>query len=262
MKNVRPAPTQISLRGLSSHSMDVDWTNLAYIEGFGFRLDECLLVLKQSPRLVHCNFEDVGYRVSTGQRDEVHIVHKSVRWLWLDDRSNMANFFDVVSLPSLVYLAFAAEFQPSQALDSVTSFIRRSGCSLETLRITNGDLQEAPIIPLLEATPELYRLELFAVKLSDTLFQHLGETVLDVYNGEVKAFLPDLDSIDLYGALTIQLPGIALSGLGSFHVIHYIDDANSAIFRELISEDGVDLSITDSSNRNLIKDLEMLERSD
>ncbi|KAJ3495992.1 hypothetical protein NLJ89_g10545 [Agrocybe chaxingu] len=288
MRNVRPAPTQISLRGLSLHSMDVDWTNLAYIEGYGFRLDECLLVLQQSPRLVRCNFEDVGQRDSTGWHDQVQIVHKSVRWLCLDDRNNMDDFFDVVSLPSLFYLAFSAGYQPAQALESVTSFIKRSGCSLNTLRITNGDLQEAPIIPLLEATPELYRLELSTVALSDTLFQHLGETVLDVYNGEDNAFLPDLDSIDFFGVSTFSWPSvaaiyapcdtddssdgvyrrecslrIAVYGFEPYNVTHYIDDANSAILRELISERGVDLRITDSqSQRSLIKDLELVMRSD
>ncbi|CAA7270569.1 unnamed protein product [Cyclocybe aegerita] len=278
MKNVLPTPSSIGLRSLHLDSMDVDWTNLLYIEGFGFRLDECLLVVQRCPRLLRCSFEGVDRRATIRRHDRVHIVHNFIRWLWLEDWGNIADFFDNVSFPSLVYLEFMASNLSSRPLEVVTSFIRRSGCSLGTLRISDGDLQEAPIIPLLEATPQLRTLDLFNIKLSDTLFCHLGETVSGVYNGEDTAFLPDLNSIYLHGALTFSWPSVAAiytpcdtDDSSSVHQrecslkivsseyrtpIRFIDDENSAVFRELIQEDGVGLSIVDSSHRNIIKDLE------
>ncbi|KAJ3512494.1 hypothetical protein NLJ89_g3490 [Agrocybe chaxingu] len=278
MKNALPSPTRISLCGLYLSSIAIDWTNVTHTETVGLHLDECVHLLRAAPRLVHCDFQIVQPLMPIHELPHDVITCRSLQWLDYEDRHNAARFFNLISLPSLRCLSISPEQQTLEVLESVTACLKRSSCPLTSLKIAYVDLRDAPLIPLLEATPTLEILDLVFVHPSDALFQRLGATAIDAYNQEEDAFLPYLRVIKLWGPRSYSWTSICDlyqcgnadgSGSGTFRrectlnisvssisgfddEATYIDKDVSALFQALI-EDGVDLRIADSRGRSMIK---------
>ncbi|CAA7270609.1 unnamed protein product [Cyclocybe aegerita] len=278
MKNALPSPTRISLRGLYFSSIAIDWTNATHIEMVGFRFDECVHLLRVAPRFVQCDFQIVQPPIQMHELPHDVIMCRSLQWLDYRDRHNAAGFFNLISLPSLRCLSITPEQQTLEVFESVTACLKRSSCPLTFLKISYVELRDAPLIPLLEVTPTLEILDLFLVHLSDALFQHLGATAIDVYNQEEDAFLPHLGVIKLWGPRAYSWTSIcdlyqccdtddSSSGIfrrecsldisvsifsGFDDEAIYIDKDASALLQALI-EDGIDLCITDSRCRSIIK---------
>ncbi|KAF9480313.1 hypothetical protein BDN70DRAFT_877823 [Pholiota conissans] len=190
----------------------LDWNRLTELTMDFSPLSDCFQALQLAPSLAMCVFRCCTASASVSFFDDTPppenpITHPKIQHLQIAgyDSSLYRNVFDRLSCPSLKSVILGdTDFGSHQTLDSrpVVEFLKRSGCSLETLIFIDTCISDPNIAALFEATPTLQSL---SIRYS-YYFNFPPETFLDclaessLVNGRREPrYLPCLSSLTLEG---------------------------------------------------------------
>ncbi|PPQ93432.1 hypothetical protein CVT25_004508 [Psilocybe cyanescens] len=158
----QPQPQVISIAHLSLIYVDIDWSNLTDLLAKSFSVLECLEVLKQAPRLKHCDLRDVT-RGPTNHTPYSPVQHTTMEFLsvGVTDGNCIVLIFDLLTLPALSSLAITLDNHwTTLPSGSLVSFLERSSCILKSFCVHHGRYDIAILVTLLRSLPSVEELVL------------------------------------------------------------------------------------------------------
>ena len=170
------------------------WGQVRLFRSGASTVDECLKVLRQSPNLHKCHFEDLYsvYDDNSGTimpHDQLKDLHVTLFDSW------SMQLFDLITLPALSNLHIQYIGREILYLSSITSLVLRSACKVERFSIGTS-FNVADLMPCLEAIPSLTYLHL---EIADTgLTRHLVAS-LDPLSNSSHLLLPNLKYFEFKG---------------------------------------------------------------
>ncbi|KAK7456413.1 hypothetical protein VKT23_010661 [Stygiomarasmius scandens] len=141
------------------------------------------------------------------------LLLSSLRTLcWDNSTPEFASLFDILTLPSLSNLE-VVNCVSSQSLDQILSMIKRSSCSLRTLRLQYCGLADRTLEGILQASPYLEHLEL-----EGAIYDHLltKMTTPSAIELEYPLLLPRLKSFKVMNARQVFNPEALIGMLQSY----------------------------------------------
>jgi len=131
-----PLLRTVILNDVAALNIVLPWVQLTSLNLLNVYPHECATVLQQTPNLVHCELE----LYSLSEHDQIDIILPSLKELTLKDPSPEAmariNLLQPFTTPALCSLEIPEMFFGPTPIDSLASFISKSGCKLQDLRIT------------------------------------------------------------------------------------------------------------------------------
>ncbi|KAF8879884.1 hypothetical protein CPB84DRAFT_1751542 [Gymnopilus junonius] len=230
-RNVTSRPVNVLLTWVRLKSVEIQWDSITWVEvEGGIYMDECLELLKNSPKLKH-------YHV---------IVHRLINDLTIDwpVMGTMPIFLNKVGFPSLKRLVIKGG-RGDNAAEELASFFKRSPCPVEVLVLDDTLYTSDDIISVLMQVPSVIQLELLMdddeappedVNLSpEGFFKFLARTSI-IKDGSLPTFLPNLRIVwfealqafswdlfpHVFGPLS-ELHNPLRRPLESFHLSFYAD---------------------------------------
>ncbi|KAJ7772173.1 hypothetical protein B0H16DRAFT_1768717 [Mycena metata] len=114
-------------------SVVLPWAQLTSVTLDPVFLHECIPVLQQTSNLMHC---ELGL-LHGGSGDSTQLKLPHLETLILrENKYPVAGYLDSLVLPALRSLSVPELFLGTNPIDALTSFVAKSGCRLEELRIT------------------------------------------------------------------------------------------------------------------------------
>ena len=143
-------------------SMMLPWEQIRCFKTQWLTVPMCLKIIRQSPNLQECHFEQVDSRFSLTSKTITSHAQLKILYVMLRGTgasSESMSLFDSVTLPSLSNLRIQYKGTKRLPLSSITSLFLRSASILERFTI-EFPFDNADLIPCLEAIPSLTYLHL------------------------------------------------------------------------------------------------------
>ncbi|KAJ7155131.1 hypothetical protein C8R46DRAFT_436807 [Mycena filopes] len=149
-----PQLRSVVLNDIAALHIRLPWAQLTTVSLHNVYPHECVPVLRQTPNLLHCKltlYADID--------DIPELMLPSLQSLTLQryDEEAVIGYLDSLTLPALHILSIPEPFLGDAPIDVLTCFIKRSGCRLQELCLTEK-IQDPPIYR--EAFPLISRLTL------------------------------------------------------------------------------------------------------
>ncbi|PPQ72935.1 hypothetical protein CVT26_014544 [Gymnopilus dilepis] len=186
------APENFKSFGPLSDTIDLDWSRATDINITSIYVDQILLILRQSPNLLKCCFDDIDARnVSAPTTAYQHVTHSSLKSLRIRmaSEAGMGLFLNNVTFPTLRDLRIRDWASHPGPANMLRSLIIRSGSALKTMRLETLNVTAEELIALTEVTRSLETLRIYPRR--------------DAGDGQLEAF---------YRALQAHLPSNSSSG--------------------------------------------------
>ncbi|KAJ7306976.1 hypothetical protein DFH08DRAFT_513468 [Mycena albidolilacea] len=127
----------VSLRGWIASRVTLPWQKLTSLTLFMADPSQCVTILRQTSNLIHCHLhldEELEPFIDPG----LDIPLPRLESLVLKNHScvSLTGFLDSFVVPALYSLTMEEEFLGADRILSLKSFISKSGCKLEEVRIT------------------------------------------------------------------------------------------------------------------------------
>jgi hypothetical protein len=261
--NARPSPMKFKLWGFLLEGVDVAWDNLVHLDLTSTTLDGVLQVLRDAPLLEMCSLSFISPPIDDFSNPEIVIRHPYLRTLrlsYFEETDVFQKLINSLELPSLESLS--VKMEESVIVDTMISFLKRSGCSLKTLDIE-------PRAPAVEDVERFLQVVLYLQHLRVTCPSHdessipVTDNILErisasppIQTGHTAGFLSGLQSLHLSGRklnawacipLIFRLPHRKLLKLGINMGSVTIGDDVLGELVELVDQ-GIKLDIYDRSN--------------
>ena len=213
LTNALPMPSKLVLNTVPLRLIDIGWSNLTTVRVKGIFLDESLVLLQLTPRLI-------TFQISwplTG-RDEslpapsptIHHTLQCFDILELAEMQMAHQLLDFLTLPSLLDLSYASDLN---SVENVSAFLQRSGCRLTTLHIEAID--DPDHLSELALAYDLQTLEnLVFHGFHESFLRFLNEPP-DEQDGSI--FLPNLHRIEIRDVQKVEKTWSALADLFLSH---------------------------------------------
>jgi hypothetical protein len=210
--NARPNPMKFKIFGFLLEGVDVAWDNLVHLDLNWTTFDGILQIIRDAPLLEICSLSFISPPIDDFRIPEIIICHpylRTLKLIFLQQTSVFHRFINSLELPSLE--SWSLEFhdlEESIVVDIMTSFIKRSGCSLKTLDIEQNQaaavedferfLQALPYLQHLRVacSPPLYDRSLTPVM--DNILERISASPA-MQTRHTVGFLPGLQSLQLSG---------------------------------------------------------------
>ena len=124
-----PRLERACLSSITLFGSDIQWDNLTHLNLNSMLIIDSLLILSMTPRLVFCDISS-AWLGNTRQLDIGAPVVTSLRSLQLLNVSSVNSFLNNIIAPCLEEFSLPNFYNPS--MEVMTSFFRRSGCSLRS----------------------------------------------------------------------------------------------------------------------------------
>ena len=200
---------------LSWDPIDIQWDNLTHLTLYSMSIFRSLLILRKTPRLVFCKVSDSysGYREpSIGAP-----VRTSLRSLQLLVRSSTEYFLDNLIAPDLEEFNLPKYYSPS--MEVITSFIRRSACSLRSFTVIFSvfPLYFEGFMNMLQSMPSLNTLSITSITATRysriatpedcdprNILQLVAKILSSQSTSFQQGFLPNLEVLEYTGNLNLR----------------------------------------------------------
>ncbi|PPQ93433.1 hypothetical protein CVT25_004507 [Psilocybe cyanescens] len=161
----QPQPQVVSMSYLRLICVEVDWSNLTDLLAESFSVLECLEVLKQAPRLKHCDLRYVD-RDPTDYTPYPLVQHTTMEFLSFgaDVHNCIVLILAKLTLPALSSFAITLDSQwTAIPCDDLASFLERSSCILKSFHIHHGRYDTSTLVTLLRSLPSVEELVLHSL---------------------------------------------------------------------------------------------------
>ncbi|KAJ7887371.1 hypothetical protein B0H13DRAFT_2534242 [Mycena leptocephala] len=154
-----------TLNDLAAANVVLPWAQLTSLVLHKVYPHECVPVLQRTPNLVHCELE-LYHEFPHHQLAD--ITFPCLEYLTLKDPGGepVRGYLETLIVPTLRSLAVAESFLQPSPIESLTSFISKSGCKLQQVRITddrtvakNSYRRAFPLIPEFAFDGPYYNIE-------------------------------------------------------------------------------------------------------
>ena len=193
---------------LSSFPLDgtnIQWDNLTHLTLHSMPICQHFLILPKTPRLVFLKVSGS----CTRYRSRNVVLLTSLRSLQLLIPRNADFFLDNLTAPGLEIFCLPRNYIPSMGV--ITSFLRRSACSLRIFSVTFSAFPSSfdGFMILLQSMPSLNTLSITTLKKTTTLKnynpRHILQLVTKVLSSQSaslqQGFLPNLNILEYTGKL-------------------------------------------------------------
>jgi hypothetical protein len=160
-----PLLRMATLNDLAAANVVLPWAQLTSLVLHKVYPHECVPVLQRTPNLVHCELELYhGFP----HHQLADITFPCLEYLTLKDPGgeSVRGYLETLIVPTLRNLAVAESFLQPSPIESLTSFISKSGCKLQQVRITddrtvakNSYRRAFPLIPEFAFDGPYYNIE-------------------------------------------------------------------------------------------------------
>ncbi|KAJ7844643.1 hypothetical protein B0H13DRAFT_126558 [Mycena leptocephala] len=137
----------VVINDIAASSVILPWEQLTSVTLNRVYLREFVPVLQQTPKLVHCRLH-IFFSLDDDSDPQINITLPCLESLALNDPGYdqpVTKYLGIFILPALRNLKVAEQFLGSTPIDSLTSFISKSGCTLQEVHIIGGrSVQEDP----------------------------------------------------------------------------------------------------------------------
>jgi len=166
----------------------------------GSTVDECLVVLHNSPNLICCTISDIRER-SNPTENPVMVAAFRLESLVTTSAASLSGLLDRLTAPVIRELAIDSEASSLPFL-SVNSFISRSSCSasLQRLLLAGGHIHGSDLFTCLGLTPSLVELRLSSGSLQNELVSLICPS---------GCLLPRLETLEYEGRPAIEFLDIS-----------------------------------------------------
>ena len=211
-----PRLERANLWSFPVNGTNIHWDNLTHLTLDSITITDSFLILRKTPRLVFCRVSGFGSRYR-GPSREAPVVLASLRSLQLTSfaHSSVTEYFlNNLTVPHLEEFSLPIYYNPS--MEAITSFLRRSACSLRSLSMTfstfppyfegfMGLLQSMPslntlsiisITTLMNTTPEEYDPRI--------ILQLVAKVLSSQSTSLQQGFLPNLKALEYTGELYLR----------------------------------------------------------
>ncbi|KAF8902269.1 hypothetical protein CPB84DRAFT_1846436 [Gymnopilus junonius] len=178
------SPVNINLADFSFDLFGVSWDNLTCARVEISTVEDCLRLLKDSPKLQIFQLDlmtDNDENETTPEQESPirKMVHGRLKELYFTafDKVPLENFLGILTLPALQKLTIH-DAETDIPLESFLSLFRRSFCSLKELTIIGTTYKNDPIINFFQNIPSLKELKLQPFRYSEFLQEHYSRTFL------------------------------------------------------------------------------------
>jgi hypothetical protein len=122
------------------------------------RVSDCLDIIRSTPCLVHCTFDDL-YQ-SPQPPTALHLrLETFVVKPYLNSRDSLSNFLDAIPMRSAREIAFDTAYAIPFPLSHFIEFITSSMCTLVRLALAHTNIGEAELVQCPQVLPSLSELE-------------------------------------------------------------------------------------------------------
>ena len=228
MKNLNfqltcPNLERASLSFLPEGSTNIQWDNLTHLTlGYTY-ISDSFFILRKTPQLVYCEVSHTN-RHFVGAIVLTSITLGSLRTLQLPIAGLAGFFLDNIIAPHLEELSLPYHYSPS--MEDITSFLKRSACSLRSFSIFFSNHLDPPYIErfmnLLQSMPSLNTLSVISVTTTDdfeaiitpeaydsdprNMLQLVAKVLSSQSTSLQHGFLPNLKTLEYTGKLHLP-PG-------------------------------------------------------
>ena len=188
--------------------VNIQWDNLTHLNLQSMNINDSFVILRRTPRLVFCKVS--GSYPEDREPSIVTPVHTPLRSLQLMSFND--DFLENLIAPHLEEFSLPEDCTPS--IEVITSFIRRSACSLRSFSVVFSITQpySEGLMSLLQSMPSLNSLSLFSINetLENTAYEgtdprnifQLVDKVLSSQSTSIQqGFLPNLKILEYTGEL-------------------------------------------------------------
>jgi len=117
-------------------NVDLPWTQLTRLTLRWISLENCVRILQQATNLVHLQL-DLCACEADDHLSDLKLPHlESLCCNDMDDNDPMAVYLDAFIVPALLSLEVTESLLQPDPINSLTSFITKSGCKLRQVRIS------------------------------------------------------------------------------------------------------------------------------
>ena len=189
---------------------NMQWDNLTHLTLLSMSIYDSFLILRKTPRLVFCEFSGFYLNHSLEEHDIGAPVLTPLRSLQLltNKDSDAEDVLNNLIAPHLEELSLPRYFTPS--IGVITSFLRRSACSLRSLSMVFLDYSEG-YMNLLRSLPLLNTLSIRSIQIlantspDDYDPRNVFRLVAEIFSSQStslqQGFLPNLKILEYTGKL-------------------------------------------------------------
>ena len=193
------------------HGTNIQWDNLTHLTFSSTSMFDFFLILRKTPRLVFC--EVSGYYISRrfeGEGKEA-IILTSLRSLHLEIYIDADKLLDNLNAPHLEEFSLPMHHYDLPT-ENITSFLRRSACSLRSLSMSFTEYSER-YMNLLQSIPSLNTLSIQSIAIgtsaiafpddhdSRNIFRLVAKVLSSQSTSLRQGFLPNLKILEYTGEL-------------------------------------------------------------
>ena len=196
---------------------NIQWDNLTHLTLHYMSIFDSFIILRKTPRLVFCEGSgSCSYRRFEEGDIEAPVL-TSLRSLQLGVDIDAGKFLENLIAPHLEEFSLPRYYSPS--IEVITSFLRRSACSLRSLSITFQEYSER-YMNLLQSIPSLNTLSIRSLGIgalaitspddhdSRNIFQLVAKVLSSQSTSLRQGFLPNLKILEYTGELYYLQSGI------------------------------------------------------
>ncbi|KAK7024899.1 F-box domain-containing protein [Favolaschia claudopus] len=151
-----PLLSTVVLDDFRTPHISLPWSQLTSLTLSWIYIEHCISILRQTTHLVHCTF-DLYFHPGT-QNDFVELVLPQLETLDVqtDAVSPLyGHFFQCLVAPALQHLRIPEHLLQPNPIESLSSFISRSGCHLDELRVTEAYVSQNAYRNAFSAIPDI-----------------------------------------------------------------------------------------------------------
>jgi hypothetical protein len=205
-----PRLERANLSSFPMNGTNIQWDNLTHLTLNFMSITDSFLILRKTPRLVFCK---ASFLQSGGVGEIVLTSLRSLRSLQLEISSLARRFLDNIIAPHLEEFSLPDYYNPS--MEDITSFLRRSACSLRSFSILLSFFPPhfEKSMDLLQSMSSLNTLSITTtVYFEDTAHEdydprnilQLVAKVLSSQSTSQQGFLPNLKILEYTGKLRLR----------------------------------------------------------
>ncbi|KAK7014310.1 F-box domain-containing protein [Favolaschia claudopus] len=119
-------------------SVELPWSQLTSLTLTSLFLDECIVILRETPNLVNCTLQLVVSRTPEDPYPDLSLLRLKTLVLKEDSHGLNVHFLQRLITPALLYLELPEPFPSSSdtgCVDLLKAFVSKSGCMLNELRV-------------------------------------------------------------------------------------------------------------------------------